>query len=53
MGVAPEKITGLNWSTFLINNLIPVTLGNIIGGSIFVGFAYWLAYLYGKKNKCI
>jgi formate transporter len=53
MGVSPEKITGLNWSTFLINNLIPVTLGNIIGGSIFVGFAYWLAYLYGKKNKCI
>ncbi|MDD3262684.1 MAG: formate/nitrite transporter family protein [Candidatus Absconditabacteria bacterium] len=30
-----------------VNNLLPVTLGNIIGGMIFVGMAYW--WLYGRK----
>lgn len=30
---------------FLLNNLLPVTIGNIIGGSLFVGAAYWWVYL--------
>ena len=30
----------VSWSDFVIKNLIPVTLGNIIGGSVFVGMAY-------------
>jgi formate transporter len=29
----------------VINNLIPVTLGNIIGGGFFVGLTYWIIYL--------
>jgi formate transporter len=29
----------------MLNNLIPVTLGNIIGGSVFVGLVYWFIYL--------
>jgi formate/nitrite transporter len=50
MGITSEKLQGLNWGTLFTKNLIPVTLGNIIGGTIFVGMAYWLAYLYkGKK----
>lgn len=28
------------------NNLLPVTLGNIVGGSVFVGLAYWAGYRY-------
>jgi len=36
------------WQTFLINNLIPVTLGNIVGGGFFVGSLYWFSYL--KKS---
>ena len=28
-----------------INNIIPVTLGNIMGGSVFVGMIYWFIYL--------
>lgn len=32
----------------LLNNLIPVTLGNIVGGSVCIGAAFWL--LYGKKT---
>lgn len=35
----------LSWTGFLIRNLIPVTLGNIIGGVVFVGLAYWFVYL--------
>ncbi|EJK2116524.1 formate transporter FocA [Vibrio navarrensis] len=35
----------LTMSNFLINNLLPVTLGNIIGGGVFVGMLYWLIYL--------
>ena len=26
-------------------------LGNIIGGVVFVGFAYWFAYLKGVKSE--
>jgi formate/nitrite transporter len=36
----------ITWGTFLTANLIPATLGNILGGGLFVGTAYW--YLYGK-----
>ncbi len=28
-----------------IANLVPVTLGNIVGGSVFVALVYWLIYL--------
>jgi len=31
--------------TGLLINMIPVTLGNIIGGSFFVGLVYWFIYL--------
>ena len=36
--------TDLSLFTFLFRNLLPVTIGNIIGGSI-VGVGYWLIYL--------
>ncbi len=38
-------LNGLTWGTFLVNNLIPVTVGNIIGGSILVAAIYWAVYL--------
>lgn len=37
----------ITWSTFIIKNLIPATLGNIVGGILFVGLPY--GYLFGKK----
>lgn len=49
LGVDPEKIAALDWGSFVISNLIPVTLGNIVGGAIFVGAVYWFVYLYKKK----
>jgi formate/nitrite transporter len=47
-GVAAERLAGLNWGNFITRNLIPVTLGNIIGGMVMVGALYWLAL---KKKK--
>lgn len=45
MGLSAEKLAHLNWQTFVFNNLLPVTLGNIVGGGIFVGMIYWWLYL--------
>lgn len=42
--ISPAELTKLNWFTFAVNNLIPVTIGNIIGGAFFVAGIYWLAY---------
>ncbi len=36
---------GLTWGAFLVDNLLPVTIGNIIGGSIFVAAVYWSVFL--------
>lgn len=41
----PINLENLTLSGFLLNNLLPVTLGNIIGGSVFVGLFYWFIYL--------
>lgn len=46
-GIAGDNISVYG---FLIKNLLPVTLGNIVGGGICVGFMYWLIYLR-KNNK--
>jgi formate/nitrite transporter FocA (FNT family) len=40
---------GLNWGNFLLVNLLPVTLGNILGGVVFVAFAYWFVHLKGTR----
>lgn len=38
-----------NWVDFLYRNLLPVTIGNIIGGVVFVGMSYWGAYLKAQE----
>lgn len=43
--VVTMDLENLNTTGFIINNLIPVTLGNIVGGSLFVGLFYWFIYL--------
>ncbi len=47
-GLSSQALDSLNWTSFFVNNLIPVTIGNIIGGSFFVGFFYWV--IYKKKS---
>ena len=39
------------WGAFFLNNLIPVTIGNIIGGAVLVGVMYWAIYLADSKKK--
>ena len=41
----------LNWGSFAYRNLLPVTIGNIIGGVVFVGMSYWSAYLRPSKAE--
>ena len=48
IGKTPADFPNLNWSNFLIGNLLPVTIGNIIGGSIMVAAVYWFVYLRKK-----
>jgi formate/nitrite transporter len=50
LGVTPEKLGHLNWETFFVNNLVPVTLGNIVGGGIFVAAVYWFVYIKSSKK---
>ena len=47
-GFTAEQLATLNLKTFLIDNLIPVTLGNIIGALLFVVGTFWLAYMKRK-----
>jgi formate transporter len=42
-------LTGLTWGSFLWNNLLPVTIGNIIGGGLMVAAVYWTVYLRQPK----
>lgn len=41
----------ITWTQFFVNNMIPVTLGNIIGGAVFVAGIYWYTYLRGTAPK--
>jgi formate transporter len=43
-GVSAEKLANLTVSNFFTKNILPVTLGNIVGGMIFVGVIYFVAY---------
>jgi formate transporter len=40
----------LTWTNFFIGNLLPVTIGNIIGGSVMVAAVYWFVYLRKSAN---
>lgn len=46
-----DALNSLTWSGFILRNLIPVTLGNIAGGGIFVGMTYWFIYKKIIKNE--
>ena len=55
-GVATTNLLGTEgWYNFFVTNLVPVTLGNIVGAALFVAALYWYVYLRGPlctvKNK--
>ncbi len=51
IGKTAEAFPNLTWGNFFVKNLIPVTLGNIIGGAGLVGLVYWFVYLRKAAAK--
>jgi len=48
IGKTAADFPHLTWGNFFIANLLPVTIGNIIGGGIMVGLVYW--FVYNRKT---
>ena len=48
---AGKDFANLTWGKFFIGNLLPVTIGNIIGGAFMVGIIYWFVYLRKQTAK--
>ena len=48
-GKVPQ-LDALTWPVFLLNNLLPVTLGNIIGGAVLVAAIYWAIFLRTEQS---
>ncbi|HET9461001.1 MAG TPA: formate/nitrite family transporter [Gaiellaceae bacterium] len=46
---APD-LSGLTWGSFFADNLLPVTIGNIVGGAVMVGAVYWFVYLRPRQD---
>jgi formate transporter len=44
-GHSMEQLADLTWRGFFVSNLLPVTLGNLFGGTIMVAAVYWFVYL--------
>ena len=49
-GSSPDAIGELTWKNLFVANLVPVTLGNIIGGGVFVSMAFLLAFRKPKTE---
>lgn len=51
IGLTAADFSQLTWGNFFFANLLPVTIGNIIGGSVMVGLVYWFIYLRPSWTK--
>ena len=45
IGKSVSDYPSLTWTNFVVVNLVPVTIGNILGGVVLVGLTYWFVYL--------
>lgn len=50
IGKTAADYGSLTWTNFFLNNLLPVTVGNIIGGTVLVGAVYWFVYLRPRTS---
>jgi formate transporter len=50
IGKTAADYPDLTWGNLFTNNLIPVTIGNVIGGTLLVGAVYWFVYLHKKPE---
>lgn len=46
-----EQLAALNWGSFVTRNLIPVTIGNILGGMVFIGLPLYLIHKSKMLNN--
>jgi formate/nitrite transporter len=51
IGKTTADYANLTWGNFFFANLLPVTIGNIIGGAVLVGLVYWFIYLRPNWTK--
>lgn len=51
IGKTAADYASITWTSFLVKNLLPVTIGNIIGGAILVAAVYWLVFLRPAKKS--
>jgi formate transporter len=47
----PPDLSDLSWQGFFVDNLLPVTIGNIVGGAVMVGAVYWFVYLRPRASE--
>jgi formate transporter len=45
-GLAEADFADLTWASFFLDNLVPVTLGNIVGGGVMIGVLYWTIFRF-------
>ncbi len=45
-----DSYRSITWPRFVTRNLLPVTLGNIVGGALLVGLTYWFVYLRPARS---
>lgn len=50
-GLTPDQLATMSWKGFLLQNLLPVTLGNIVGAFVFVVLIFWIAYIKEEDKK--
>jgi formate transporter len=51
LGISAAALDNLTWTGFLVDNLIPVTLGNIVGGGLFVGTVAFLSFGMASRSR--
>lgn len=50
-GLSADQLANFTWHSAIIHNLIPVTLGNLVGAIVFVVLLFWTAYLRDDHNS--
>ena len=49
--VTADQLSTLTWGNFFLKSVIPVTLGNIVGGMVFVGIPLYLIIKWKQKEN--
>lgn len=50
IAASPASYPSVTWDNFFVMNLLPVTIGNIIGGAVLVGAIYWVIYCHRRPT---